>query len=85
MTIQLIEGEFIAAEAMDLLTQMIHIKIRYHENKIAKDGNEEDLKFRETKIKNLQKELYELRHLIEKKRGKLRIEALVQITERSQD
>ena len=61
MNIQLIQGEFNSIDTLDLLTQMIHVKIRYHENKIATNINEEDIKARESKIKRLQKELFELR------------------------
>jgi hypothetical protein len=58
MIIQLINGHFTAQEAIEILTQMIHVKIKFHENKIHKTANEEDIKFRENKIKQLQKELY---------------------------
>jgi len=61
MNIQLIEGEFKTSDALDLVTQMIHIKIKYHENKISKSEIEEDIKARERKIKMLQKELFEIR------------------------
>ena len=54
MNIQLIEGQFNKKEALELITQMIHIKIKFHENKINNNSNEEDVKYRETKIKNLQ-------------------------------
>ncbi len=61
MHIQLIEGEFKSNEALDLITQMIHIKIKFHENKIDKSEFEEDIKAREGKIKRLQKELFEIK------------------------
>lgn len=62
MDIQLLEGDFKCNEALDLITQMIHLKIKFHENKINKSENEEDVKAREAKIKKLQKCLYELRN-----------------------
>lgn len=61
MNIQLLEGEFNIGEAMTLITAMIQIKVKYHENKIKNCDSEEDIKQREAKIKRLQKELYELR------------------------
>ena len=59
MKIQLIKGSFDAKEATDIITQMIHVKIKFHESKISNLSNEEDIKFREGRIKQLQKELYE--------------------------
>ena len=79
MRIQLIQGEFTTAEAMELVTQMIHLKVRYHENKIDSDSSEEDSKFRESKIKDLQKELYDLRNGIGGKNKPVKIEAVVNI------
>ena len=64
MTIQLIEGEFKSNEALDIITQMIHVKIKFHENKINSSAHEEDIKAREAKIKRLQKNLFELRNEI---------------------
>ena len=57
MNIQLIKGQFDPEDAIGIITQMIHVKIKYHENKIHRNSNEEDIKFRENKIKLLQKDL----------------------------
>ncbi len=67
MKIQLIEGYFSAKDAIEIITQMIHVKIRFHEDKIDNSNNEEDMKMREKKIKNLQKNLYDFRKNIETK------------------
>jgi hypothetical protein len=58
---------------------MIHVKIKYHENKISKSSNEEDMKYRETKIKNLQKELYKLRNDLDSKNGNVTMNASIKI------
>jgi hypothetical protein len=79
MTIKLIQGEFNSKEALELITQMIHIKIKYHENKIGKNSNEEDAKYRESKIKSLQKELYELKNNLNNNDKNLKIEANINI------
>lgn len=79
MEIQLIKGEFEAKEALNLITQMIHIKVRYHESKIDKNSSEEDIKYRETKIKMLQKELFELKGQMDGKQNKLILDALVKL------
>lgn len=77
MNIQLIQGQFNNKEALELITQMIHVKIKFHENKIYNNGNEEDVKYRETKIKNLQKELFDLKHFLDKKGSSVQLEAQV--------
>jgi hypothetical protein len=62
MKIKIINGEFSKNEALDLIAKMIQIKIEFHENKIKNIYAEEDIKFREEKIKKLQKDLAELRN-----------------------
>jgi hypothetical protein len=79
MNIQLILGEFNAQDSLDLLTQMIHIKIKYHENKILSNSSEEDIKSRESKIIRLQKELFELREIIKSKNKNFKIDGTIKI------
>ncbi|CAN5663146.1 hypothetical protein BH10BAC3_BH10BAC3_38160 [soil metagenome] len=64
MTIQLIHGQFSAQDAIDILTQMINVKIKFHENKIKTGHAEEDIKMREKRIKQLQQQLQEVRNYI---------------------
>jgi len=64
-TLQLLKGTFTKQEAINLITQMIDVKIKFHENSILKTDNEEDIKMREGRIRQLQKELYEARIYIE--------------------
>lgn len=80
MTIQLIQGQFTSEEALEIIAQMIHVKIKFHENKIQDNSNEEDIKNREAKIKFLQKELFEVRKNIPAKKGNLSIDAAIHIT-----
>ena len=54
MDIQLIKGEFNPNDALELITKMIEVKIKFHESKINTIHQEEDIKIREKKIKNLQ-------------------------------
>ncbi|MEI6880108.1 MAG: hypothetical protein WCK82_02035 [Bacteroidota bacterium] len=79
MNIQLIQGEFNSNDAIELITQMVHIKIKYHENKINGQSNEEDIKTREAKIKLLQNELFELRKSINSKNNNVKVEAVIKI------
>ena len=80
MNIQLIEGNFSAKDAIDIITQMIHIKIKFHESKIRSNSNEEDIKMRENKIKQLQKDLFEARKYIEQKDKAINIKAEIEIS-----
>ena len=61
MNIQLIEGQFNAHDAIELITQMVYVKVNHHEKKINNSLNEEDIKFWEKKIATLQNDLVEIR------------------------
>ena len=65
MKAQLISGTFEKSDAIDLVTKMVNAKVKFHENKVKSTSTEEDVKMREAKIKNLQKELYDIRNYIE--------------------
>jgi hypothetical protein len=55
--IQLIDGGFTPQEAIQLISSLIEVKIKFHEQKISLSDTEEDIKLREQKIKRLQHEL----------------------------
>jgi hypothetical protein len=57
MNMQLIQGQFTAREAQDLLTAMTEVKIRFHEKRITGESSEEEIKMRENRIKRLQNDL----------------------------
>lgn len=80
MNIQLILGQFNAKDAIDIITQMIHVKVKYHENKISNTSNEEDIKFCETKIKRLQKDLFEIRKFVEQSGAKINIQSEIHLS-----
>ena len=81
MNLQLISGQFPQQDALDIITQMVSVKIRYHEKKIVGNSNEEDIKNREAKIKRLQKELYEIRKKMLLTPGTLSMDASVNLAE----
>jgi hypothetical protein len=58
---------------------MVHIKIQFHENKIKASGNEEDIKMRESRIKQLQKDLYEVRKMLKGKGNKVSLHTGIEI------
>lgn len=79
MDIQLIEGEFSPNEAMELLVQMIDIKIKFNESKISNSLQEEDIKSRENKIKKLQQSLYDVRLFLKTKNNGVQIKSSINI------
>lgn len=79
MKIQLMHGHFSKTDALDLITQMIHVKIRYHENKIKASSVEEDIKMRETKIKRLQKDLFDLKKHLDSNNNAVSITSQIEI------
>jgi len=76
---QLISGHFSSQDALQLITEMMHVKIRFHENKINHLLNEEDIKMREKRIQALQKDLYDIRKEIEKSNGKVELQSELNI------
>jgi len=58
---ELLKGVYSSAEAAELLFQLMQVKIKFHERKIEKSQNEEDIKMRENRIRELQHDLSELR------------------------
>lgn len=81
MNIQLIQGQFPARDAVAIITEMINVKVKYHESKILSTSNEEDIKHRETKIKQLQKELFEANKDLITRSKDLKIETIIRIEE----
>lgn len=81
MHLELIDGVFESKDALDIVTQMIQVKIRYHENKITGNSNPEDIKFRDNKIRKLQHELDHARKHISALDGKVNLHAKVDIAD----
>jgi hypothetical protein len=80
MNIQLLKGHFSSAEAAELITQMIHVKVRFHESKISNDASEEDVKCRETRIKELQRDLFEFKKQIDRKGGDFELYSQIEVS-----
>lgn len=59
MNIEILNGQFEPKDALSLITQMIHMKIKFHEGKILNNDAEEDILMREARIKKLQKLLFD--------------------------
>lgn len=79
MVFELINGTFTKQESIDLITRLIDVKIKFHERKIIAASNEEDIEMREKRIKELQRDLYEIRRFLETKGDSISIRSDVNI------
>lgn len=77
MKLQLIDGAFSPTESIEILTQLYHVKIKFHEEKVRTSANEEDIKMREGKIKALQKNLEEARAYINSENKNFHMEGII--------
>jgi len=79
MHVSLINGNFSSLDALDLITQLIQVKIKFHERKIENTANEEDIKMREHRIKGLLNQLDEVKKILLKKEGQYLIESDIKL------
>ena len=79
MDIQLIQGQFNAQDAIDILTQLLEVKIKFHENKINNDLSEEATKMREKRIKSLQTDLQNIRQYIKENGDSITLQSQINI------
>ena len=84
MQLELIKGTFSEMEALDILTQMIQVKIKFHESKIVQHSSEEDIKYRESRLKHLQHELAAIRNALLQQNEPLQINATIHIQTKKQ-
>jgi len=61
MKIDLVKGKYPKNAALDLVSQLVQTKIRFLENQIQENDNEEDIKQRERRIVELQNTVKQLR------------------------
>lgn len=80
MDISLISGLYNQKDTVELITQLVHIKIKFLESKFDDNDQEEDIKMHEKKIISLQKSLYDLRHLNKSNKEKLSINCIINIS-----
>ena len=77
MQLQLIQGQFTAQDAQNIVADMIRVKIRYHEAKIEAGAMEEDIHMRERRISELQDALHQLRQTLPQGNAVIQMEATV--------
>jgi hypothetical protein len=75
----LIDGVFNNSDSIEILTRLIATKIKFHEDTIKTIENIEDIKMKESRIKQLQKELYEIRHILDHEKKQTRISLSIEI------
>jgi hypothetical protein len=80
MEFQLINGSFTSKVAEKLISDLIHVKIKFHENEIKGDTDEETIKMRENRIIKLQNELVEVRKFISFEQGPLIVKSSISIS-----
>lgn len=80
MELQLIQGQFTSQETVALLREMVDVKIKFHERKIATAASEEDIKFREKRIKDLQAEWQQIQVQIQQNEIPVSFKAAVNVT-----
>lgn len=79
MHITLIQGTYTPTEAIDLVTGLVGEKIKFQEEKIGKSSNEEDIKMRERRIKDLQNELAQVRKSIREHKQYVELKSVIEI------
>lgn len=76
---QLIKGTYSKEDALDIIQQIIQIKVKFHEEEISLADNEEDIKRREKRIKDLQSDLSAFRKAIYSQAGTINMNALLNL------
>lgn len=76
---QLIKGTYSKEDALQIVQQIIQVKINFHEEKISLSENEEDIKMREKRIKDLQSDLAVFRRAIYAQSGAINMDALLSL------
>jgi len=79
MELQLIQGQFTLQETVALLREMVDVKIKFHERKIATAASEEDMKFREKRIKDLQAEWQRFQTQLQQNERSISLKAAVNV------
>ena len=64
MKISLLKGSFSPKEIEKIVTELIQVKIKFHEEKIQNSDEEETMKMRENRIIKLQNDLKDVRDFI---------------------
>ena len=80
MKIQLLKGSFSPKEMEKLITELIQVKIKFHEEKIQSSDEEETMKMRENRIIKLQNALKELRNFLNNSNSLINVDAEIMLS-----
>lgn len=80
MKIRLIDGQFADKDAIEIITRLIQVKIKFHEGKIRNAASEEEVRLSEKRIHILQKNLYDIRYRIDNNPLGVKLESLITVT-----
>ena len=75
MKITLLKGSFSPKDMEKLITDLIQVKIKFHEEKIQSSDEEETMKMRENRIIKLQNDLKELRNFLNNADSSINVDA----------
>lgn len=81
MELSLIKGQFTPEESLELLNHLVQVKIRFHENQITADADEEDIRMRESQISGLQRQLDDIRKKIMSGESRVEMNAVVEFSQ----
>lgn len=80
MKIALLQGSFSPKEIEKIITELIQVKIKFHEEKIQSSEQEETIKMREKRIIKLQNDIKEVRTLLKNKNSLINVNAEIVIS-----
>ena len=80
MELELIQGRFDTPDCIAFVREMVALQIKFHERKIATVLSEEDIKFREKCIKDLQSQLQQITIQLQQKETPSNIKASLHVS-----
>ena len=80
MKISLLKGSFSPKEIEKIVTELIQVKIKFHEEKIQSSDEEETMKMRENRIIKLQNDLKELRDFLNNSDSFINVDAEIALS-----
>ncbi len=80
MKLSLLKGSFSPKEIEKIITELIQVKIKFHEEKIQNSDEEETIKMRENRIIKLQNDLKEVRSFLSNSNALIHADAEIEIS-----
>lgn len=77
MNVSLLKGSFSPKDLEKIITDLIQVKIKFHENQIGNSDEEENMKMRENRIIKLQNDLTRVRTYLKEAGPVVNVEAQI--------